>query len=97
VIKLYKQTIAEGQQLTHDKPDQRRRWKEVDDFQARWLIEVAEPEIAAKRQVTQGSDAVANFKAVSSRLVGKQLFDGIRGMLSDLETKFSRQNNAMGS
>jgi methyl-accepting chemotaxis protein len=95
-IKVFERMIAEGQQLTSDNLVQGKRWKEVDDLQAQWLIEVAEPEIAARREVTQGADAVANFKTVSSRLVGKQLFDSIRGMLANLETKFTQQNNPKG-
>jgi len=95
-IKVFAHMIAEGQQLTSDNLAQGKRWKEVDELQAQWLIEVAEPEIAARREVIQGADAVANFKTVSSRLVGKQLFDAIRGMLANLETKFTQQNNPKG-
>lgn len=95
-IKVFAHMIAEGQQLTSDNLAQGKRWKEVDELQAQWLIEVAEPEIGARREVIQGADAVANFKTVSSRLVGKQLFDAIRGMLANLETKFTQQNNPKG-
>ena len=72
-IKVFAHMIAEGQQLTSDNLAQGKRWKEVDELQAQWLIEIAEPEIGARREVIQGADAVANFKTVSSRLVGKQL------------------------
>lgn len=95
-IKVFRRMIAEGQQLTSDNPVQEKRWNEVEDLQAQWLADVAEPEIAARRQVTQGADAVTNFKVVSTRLVGKQLFDAIRAMLANLETKFIQQNNPKG-
>ncbi len=95
--KVFDQSIVKGQQLTSDNPAQGERWQEVDKLQALWLKEAAEPEIAARRQVTLGSEAVTNFKVISSRLVGKQIFDAIRDMLANLDAKFIRQNNLKGS
>jgi methyl-accepting chemotaxis protein len=94
---VFDRLIVKGQQLTSDNPDQIKRWKEVDRLQALWLTEVVEPEIAARRQVSMGAEAVSNFKTVSSRLLGKKLFDAIRSMLANLDTKFVQQNNTKGS
>ena len=81
--------IVKGQELTSDNPQQVERWKVVAQFKQRWLAEAAIPEIAARREVTKGSDAIKHFKKVSSRTVGKEIFDSIRGALATLERKLS--------
>tara|TARA_R110000851_G_scaffold245051_1_gene397840 strand:- start:316 stop:2355 length:2040 start_codon:yes stop_codon:yes gene_type:complete len=89
--------IESGQKLTSDNPAQVARWKEVDRLQASWLTEVAEPEISARREVTRGAEAVQHFKDISSRTVGKDIFDGIRATLAGLQSKFESENNARGT
>lgn len=94
---IFKNLIDEGQQLTSDNPSQVELWKEVERLESRWFKEAAEPEIAARRQVTLGSEAVANFKTVSSGPDDKNIFDAIRVMLGELENTFQQQNNTRGS
>ena len=96
-ITSFKVFLKKGQKLTSDNPDQGRRWREVNNLKLQWLQETAEPEIAARNQVTRGAEALTNFKMISSRLVGKNIFDAIRVMLADLDNKFKQQNNDKGS
>ncbi len=86
--KVFDELIIKGQELTSDNPAQVARWKEVAAMKGRWLAEVAEPEIAARREVTEGVEARAHFKEISSRTVGKEIFDSIREALGVLERKF---------
>lgn len=86
--KTFVEKVAHGQELTSDNSVQVARWKEVAALKDRWLKEAAEPEIAARREVSKSVQAVTHFQELSSRTVGKELFDGIRGALADIETKF---------
>tara|TARA_R110001606_G_scaffold389355_1_gene555415 strand:- start:178 stop:2217 length:2040 start_codon:yes stop_codon:yes gene_type:complete len=88
--------IENGKRLTSDNPAQVNRWDAVNELESKWVKEVAEPEIEARRNVTKGADANAYFKEVSSRLVGKGIFDSIRGMLAALNAKFESENNIEG-
>lgn len=88
--------IENGKRLTSDNPAQVKRWDTLSELESKWVKEVAEPEIEARRAVTKGADANAYFKEVSSRLTGKGIFDSIRGMLAALNTKFERENNNQG-
>ena len=92
--KAFNKLIAKGQELTSDNPTQVDRWKKVAAMKERWLKEAANPEIAARREVTKGAEAAAHFKKVSSRTVGKDIFDSIRAALAVLERKFA--GNAQG-
>jgi methyl-accepting chemotaxis protein len=89
--------IKKGQELTSDNPIQIKRWKEVAGLKAQWLQEVAQPEIEARREVSLGASATANFKTISARTVGKDIFDGIRGVLANLEAKFQQANSTQGA
>ncbi|MFT6778358.1 MAG: methyl-accepting chemotaxis protein [Paraglaciecola sp.] len=89
--------IKKGQELTSDNPVQIKRWKEVAGLKAQWLQEVAQPEIETRRQVSLGASATANFKTISARTVGKDIFDGIRGVLVNLEAKFLQASSTQGA
>ncbi len=85
--------IAKGKKLTSDNAAQVKRWQAVADLKERWLSEAAEPEITARRDVTNGAQAIATFKKVSSRTVGKDIFDSIRAALADIESKLGRNKD----
>lgn len=88
-IENFKNLIAKGKQLTSDNPQQGTRWQEIFDLEQRWSNEVAKHEISARREVTKGAQALAHFKTVSSRTVGKEIFDSIRTTLSTLNNQFT--------
>jgi len=86
--KVFDTLIAEGQSLTSDNPTQVERWKMVAAKKKQWLQQAANPEIAARRQVEKGAEAIAHFNEVSARTVGKEIFDSIRAALGSLEKEF---------
>ena len=81
--------VAKGQKLTSDNPTQKDRWQAILNLKERWLSEVAELEIAARREVAKGAEKVKIFEEVSSRTVGKEIFDSMRQTLAALESQFS--------
>lgn len=93
----FSKLIVDGKKLTSDNPEQGIRWEKVEELESVWLAEVAEPEIEARRQVTLGAEANNQFKTISARIIGKEIFDSIRVILADLEAKFQRENNQRGS
>ncbi|GAA6135839.1 methyl-accepting chemotaxis protein [Oceaniserpentilla sp. 4NH20-0058] len=86
--------IKKGRTLTSDNPNQDSRWQAIADLKSQWLSQAAEPEIKARREVTAGAQATASFKQISSRTVGKEIFDSIRAALAQLETKLSNNPTA---
>jgi len=86
---VFDKLIVKGQELTSDNLAQVERWQAVAAMKEKWLKEAANPEIAARREVTKGAKAIAEFKAVSSRTVGKEIFDSIRTALGTIEGKFA--------
>ena len=44
-----------------------------------------------------GATATTNFKTISARAVGKDIFDGIRGVLANLEAKFLQASSTQGA
>lgn len=88
-ITVFTDLITKGSELTSDNPSQVTRWQEVMALKKRWMSEVAEKEIAARRDVNLGAEALANFKTISARTTGKEIFDKIRGSLASIEGKLS--------
>ncbi len=96
-IKKFNTLISKGKQLTSDNPAQVTRWDEVAALQAELIKTVSEPVIKARREANLGADAVATFKKVSSRTVGKDIFDSIRAALADLESTFNQEGNSQAA
>ena len=86
----FKSLITQGKILTRDNPEQVKHWNKIEKLQSQWLQEAALPEIEARREVSKSAKAIANFKEISSRTVGKKAFDSIREALKVLEDKFAR-------
>lgn len=86
----FNKLLTKGKQLTSDNPNQGKRWEEVLRLKEQWLREAAEPEIDARMEVSRGAEAISNFKQVSSRTVGKEIFESIRIALADVESAFGR-------
>lgn len=85
-VSRFDDLIAKGRTLTSDNPAQVKRWDEIYALKKRWISEVAEPEIAARREVAKGAAARERFREVSARTVGKEVFDQMRGVLAQLQT-----------
>ncbi len=88
-VKRFDKLIATGKDLTSDNHTQVERWEAVAALKNQWMTKVANKEITARREVTKGANALATFKEVSSRTIGKEIFDSIRVTLADIDNKFS--------
>jgi len=86
--KNFDKLIKQGKELTSDNPAQVKRWQAVIEMKERWLSEAANPEISARREVTKGAKAISQFKEISARTIGKELFDSIRQALLALAVRF---------
>ena len=86
-LKSFSKYISLGAKLTSDNPIQVERWKEVKNLKEKWVAESAEPEMKLRREVIKGEKAIENFKTISARTLGKELFDGIRAKLKILKNK----------
>lgn len=93
--KRFDALIETGSQLTSDNPNQVERWQAVSKLKTRWLNEAAQPEINVRKNVTAGAQAATTFKQISSRTVGKEIFDSIRQSLANLERKLNNNNTAL--
>lgn len=90
--KNFQKLIDEGQKLTSDNPAQVERWEAVRKLKERWLSEAAVPEIDTRTEVEKGRDALREFEALSSRTVGKTIFDNMRAVLKELDAELGSTN-----
>ncbi len=95
-LKKFDEVLAQGKELTSDNPAQVKRWEEILAMKQGWNEVAAKPEIAKRREVTKGEEATKNFKEVSSRTVGKEIFDKIRGVLGSIDEKFQASGSDRG-
>jgi len=86
-LKNFNKYITLGASLTSDNPAQVKRWNKIKELKEKWQNESAEPEMKLRREVTKGDRTIKEFKTISSRVLGKELFDGIRAKLAILEKK----------
>lgn len=82
----FAELIQQGTELTRDNPAQVDRWHQLKEAQQKWLVTVAQEEINLRREVSKGRAAQAHFNKVSSRIVGKNLFDGIRATINSMQS-----------
>ncbi len=85
--------IDQAALLTSDNEVQVKRWATIKSIKEKWIQESANPEIKLRREVNSGESAILEFKAISSRTLGKEIFDKIRKKLTDLEIKYNNNNN----
>jgi len=92
--KLFYDFIEQGSKLSSDNPTQVKRWNEIKNLQEKWVLESAEPEIKLRREVKKGEKAIINFKNISARTLGNELFSDIREKLALFESKANNNMRA---
>ena len=90
--KNFETLVKKGANLTSDNPAQVTRWNNVANMKQEWLDKWAEPQIAQRKEIAKGENAQAYFKEVSSRIVGKTIFDSIRVKIANLNNKIPEEN-----
>ncbi|MBU3916222.1 CHASE3 domain-containing protein [bacterium] len=94
--KNFAKVMAETKSLVSDNPEQVRRLEKIEQLASQWDEKAAKIQIAEKRKANEGAKALAYFKEVQSRIIGKQIFDGIREELSRIDNKFRNAKNTEG-
>ncbi|MCP4756376.1 MAG: chemotaxis protein [Proteobacteria bacterium] len=88
--------MAKAKILVNDNPEQVRRLEEIEKLSRQWDERAAKVQIAEKRKANKGATAMARFKEIQSRIIGKQIFDGIRDQIVRIDGKFKRAKNIEG-
>jgi methyl-accepting chemotaxis protein len=88
--------MSETKALVSDNPEQVNRLNVISKLAKQWDEKAAQIQIAEKRKANEGAKAVAHFKEIQSRTIGKQIFDGIRQQITKIDDKFRRANNLPG-
>ncbi len=90
------QKMAHTKKLVNDNPAQVRRLEEIEKIAKQWDELAAKPQIALRRKANEGAEAAENFNKVRSRVIGKQIFDNMRGVINRIDDKFVKTNNLEG-
>ncbi len=88
--------MTAAKSLVSDNPEQVRRLETIEQLASQWDEKAAKIQIAEKRKANEGAKAVATFKKIQSRTIGKQIFDDIRGQIASLDDKFKRADSIEG-
>jgi methyl-accepting chemotaxis protein len=94
--KKFDKEMADAKLLVNDNPAQVRRLEEINQLAKQWDEKAAKVQIEERRKANEGAKAVAYFKEVQSRIVGKEIFDRMRGEITQMDEKFKRGNNLAG-
>jgi methyl-accepting chemotaxis protein len=94
--KNFDKTMAEAKQLVSDNPAQVRRLEEINQLAKQWDEKAAKVQIEERRKSNEGAKAVAYFKEVQSRVIGKGIFDQMRSVVTQMNAKFTQANNMAG-
>jgi signal transduction histidine kinase len=74
----YQQRLDDLQRATADRPDQARRWREIEARARAWVEEYAEPAVSLRREVNAGTRPPTDAARLSSSGAGKAQLDALR-------------------
>lgn len=94
--KDFAKVMANAKSLVSDNPEQVRRLEKIEQLARQWNEKAAIIQIQEKRKANEGAKAVARFKKIQSDIIGKQIFDGIRRDLVQIDQKFKTAKNLEG-
>ena len=94
--KNFDKVMSEAKQLVKDNPAQVRRLEEINQLAKQWDEKAAKVQIEERRKANEGAKAVAYFKEVQSRVIGKNIFDKMRQMIAQMDKKFTITINLEG-
>ncbi len=88
--------MAEAKEQVSDNPDQVKRLSQIEELANKWDQNAAAVQISEKRKANEGAESLSDFRKIRSRVIGKQIFDGIRISISKMDAKFKRAKNTEG-
>lgn len=94
--RAFTETISKLKQTVNDNPGQVSRLNDIERLKEDWLDQAAEPQIAKRREVAEGEKASREFKRISARVVGKEMFDGFRAAVTSMQSAFQSANDEQG-
>ncbi len=86
--------IQKTKEKVSDNPKQVARLNKIEEIESAWQTNHVNIAIDYRREVSAGAAAAKTFSEVSSRTVGKDMFDGFRSGLSKLERSVSGSDEA---
>lgn len=94
--KDFTKIMSSVKSLVSDNPEQVKRLKSIEYLARQWNEKAAIIQIQERRKANEGAKAVAHFKKIRSNIIGKQIFDGIRDVLAQINQKFKTAKNLEG-
>ena len=95
-LENFETDITGLKQTVNDNPAQVALLEKIHSMEKDWLELSAQLEIAERRKVVEGAVAVDTFEELQGRVVGKQIFDKMRQVLSSMDTQFKVENKKDG-
>ncbi|MBF0290294.1 MAG: CHASE3 domain-containing protein [SAR324 cluster bacterium] len=94
--KNFEKLMAESKALVSDNPTQVERLNKIEELAKQWDEKAAKIQIEERRKSNEGAEVVAKFKKIRERIIGKQIFDKLRGVLSGIDEKFKNIRSLEG-
>jgi len=85
--------VSETKALVSDNPAQVERLEEIVKLIELWKTKAGVPAIKKRKEVAENSKAVADFKSLHTRTVGKEIFDNIRYEFETMSSEFQAAKN----
>ena len=79
-----------------DNPQQIKRLESIEALSQNWVNDSAEVQINMRREVVKSQYVADNFKVISARTVGKNKFDDLRAVLSEIDKELLAQKDLQG-
>ncbi len=92
----FAKAIVKAKGLVSDNPTQVGRFDAVEKLANEMDDKVLKVEIEARREVVKGDKAYKLFKQLQGRIVGKEIFDKLRGVIAGMRAREVKDKNPKG-
>ncbi len=92
----FNKILTETKELVSDNPEQVSRLETIGLLAKQWDEKAAIIQIDLKKEANKGAEAEELFKNLRERIVGKQIFDEMRVIISNIDSEFDRVNSIEG-
>lgn len=92
----FEDVLSNLKQKVSDNPEQVGRLNDVHRLAKQLDNEFSVLSINLRQKVVDGDEAAKHFKKVRGRIIGKQIFDNLRGILGKIDEKFKRAGSLEG-
>lgn len=92
----FESIIAKAKQMVSDNPSQVAILEEIHIKSRKWQEDYSTMMIKNREQVNMGFATIAKFEAMQRSIEGRQIFDGIRQAITQMDNEFKRKNIQAG-